>query len=161
MSEYQYLPYWSKMFTNQSPHEEEAQILIDFLKQFKFHSVLELGSGQGHLSRKLKENFTCHLTGLDLIAGNKFLDAFIKQDVTDFKPQNIFDLIVTRNFLMHIKPEHINQVLFNLIRKSKRFVAVEYYPEGKPPVLANHNFLHRYPGLSKERINKDRVILWV
>ena len=155
---YDYEQYWTTHFTCQEPHEQEANILIDFLKQFKFYSVLELGSGQGHLSKKLKENFNCHLTGLDLISGNKYLDYFIMKNVCDFKPDGIYDLIVTRNFLMHIKPQDIHQVLFNLIRKSKHFVAVEYVPITPKP-LSPHNFAHNYEGLGQTRINNERVIL--
>lgn len=149
------------MFTDQSPHEEEAKILINFLKQFTFYGVLELGSGQGHLSRKLKENFNCNLTGLDLIDDNQYLDSFIKADITKYAPRKIYDLIVTRNFLMHIKPSHIDTVLLNLILSSKYFVAVEYCPEKQPNRLASHNFAHSYKGLNLNRINHERAILWV
>lgn len=158
---YDYTSYWVRMFEDQSPHLKEAQILIDFLKQFEFKTILELGSGQGHLSKQLQKNFECHLTGLDLVSSNQYLDAFINTNVYGFKPETPYDLIVCRNFLMHIKPKHIDSVLFTLIRKSKHFVAVEYLPEIKPIILANHNFIHNYTGLNQKRINPERVILYV
>lgn len=160
MKSYSYTDYWSGHFTCQEPHEEEANLLIDFINQFKFYSILELGSGQGYLSKKLKENFTCYLTGLDLISGNPYLDAFIKKDICAFKPQEKYDLIITRNFLMHIKPDDIVAVLFNLVPKSNHFVAVEYYPKWYPLSLASHNFAHNYNGLTAKRISKDRAILF-
>ena len=158
MKSYDYQQYWSNHFECQEPHEQEAKLLIDFIKQFHFHSVLELGSGQGHLSKKLKENFDIYLTGLDLISDNECLDSFIKIDVCKFTPAKIYDLIVTRNFLMHIKPHDIDRVLSNLIGKSKHFVAVEYVPITPKP-LSPHNFAHNYEGLGQTRINNERVIL--
>jgi len=129
MKTYEYKEYWEKGFYERGITSKQSPEVMEYLKELVFRTVLEVGSGKGAFSKALKENFPhIHLTGLDIIDSNKWLDDFIKGDITKIEIKQ-YDLILCCNILLHIKPQHIHEVIKKLNENCKRLVVLDYYPQ--------------------------------
>ena len=151
---YDYNNYWSKSFTKQKKEGFLAEI-VEELKKIEFTTVLELGSGEGHLSQVLKKNFNINLTGMDIIGSNQYLDQFTQGNITKL-PFDNYDLIVGRFILLHIKPEHIEALIDKINSSCKNLLFVDYSPLEQIQ-LNEPNFLHKYPW-NESRLNKFNSI---
>lgn len=138
---YHYKEYWEKAFTAQQK-EGYFEDILNFLRTIKFNKVLEIGSGQGHISKLLKDNFNIELTGIDIIESNPYLDYFINSDITKIDLTH-YDLIIGRYVLMHIKPRDINPLMKKINDNSNHVCFLEYSPIESIP-LEPHNFEHSY-----------------
>lgn len=158
MAEYDYRSYWSMYY----PSQKEGWYIDDILDRVEsYHpkTILELGSGLGHTSKKIKERFpNSHLTGFDIVKGNEHLDFFLHGDLSLYDSYLRYDCIIAQNVLLHIKPEHIDNVLDRLFKWSKNIVILDYDPETEIP-LADHNFKHDYSRFpNKQRVSATNSI---
>ena len=154
---YDYSDYWWRAFSYQ---KEKGFIpeLLEHLKGVNFFNVLELGSGQGHLTKALKENFNCHITGIDIIGPNYFLDEYWQRDLSNLLFNKDFDLIVGRFILMHIKPQHIEHLLKQIKEHGKHLAFIDYNPL-EPIPLMEHNFYHNIQ-LPFKRLSPHNVLYY-
>ena len=143
MAEYNYRQYWIPYYISQKPGIYIPQIL-DTIALFKPKTILEMGSGMGHTSKAIKERFpSCHLTGIDVVKGNEHLDFFLHADLSKYDSYLRYDCIVAQSVLLHIKPEHIKELLNKMLKWSKNIVILDYDPEIPIP-LHDHNFKHDF-----------------
>jgi len=157
---YNYEPYWSANFALQG----KQPYIIDILKvmdTYKPKTILELGSGKGFTSSEIKNYFPeCSLTGIDIIAGNPYLDIYIKADLSEYDTDKKYDCILAQNVLLHIKPKHIKNVLDKIFKWSKNIVVFDYDPKDIIP-LADFNFRHVFSMFPhKQRLSDDNSIFY-
>lgn len=144
MKKYEYAKYWNQNFLTDQTDRQFIYDIISLMKKMQFTTVLELGSGVGNLSKHIKENFpSCHLTGIDIVKGNEYLDEFTHADITRYDTEKTFDVIVARCVLLHIRPEHIDRLVKKLLKWSKTVMILDYDPINVIP-LADHNFRHDF-----------------
>ena len=139
---YEYKQYWTPYYISQKPGVYIPQIL-HAIEQFNPKSILELGSGLGHTSKAIKEAMPCHLTGIDIVQGNDYLDEYINADLTKFDTDKKYDLILAQSVLLHIKPEHIKALLKRMHKWSQNIIVLDYDPE-VAILLDAHNFKHDF-----------------
>jgi len=133
----------------------QADEILGILKKLRFKSVLELGCGFGRITKLILDNFDVEYTAVDMSpeqighVKNDFENVNIVVDDITTMPENFFkdyDLVISVEFLMHIKPEHIEKV-FRIINNSaiRHIVNMDYAPVAKVKrQLSPHNFIHDY-----------------
>lgn len=158
MVEYEYKQYWTPYFISQKAGTYIPQIL-DKIAQFKPKTILEIGSGLGHTSKAIKERFpSCHLTGIDIIKGNDYLDEYINADLSEFDTKKRYDLVLAQSVFLHIKPKHIEKLLKKVHKWSKNVVVLDYDPETYI-LLQPHNFRHDFSVFpNKQRLSATNSI---
>ena len=133
----------------------------------KFHNkdraipnILEMGAGFGRITDIILNNWKVGAYDAVDISMDQLKHIrhshpdvhCVRQDITKLeegKPFKHYNLVICAEFLMHIKPEHIEQVLkVAKAAGNKHYLFLEYYPidEVKRP-LSVHNFAHDYPAL--------------
>ena len=156
MPKYKYDSFWE--IRGQEPaapfDDTKKQLIRDILKDIDYLTVLEFGCGNGELSQLIKEK-NCHLTGVDIsedrLQMNTDIDATILQDVTKDYLFPVSDLVICSHFLLHIKPEDINQVLEKMLKYSSKYVIfIEPNPSAKLGEWEYYNFQHDYTSLLVE-----------
>ena len=127
------------------------------IAELKPKSILDAGCGAGRLfplykgvERVLAVDFStsmlkyASMVKLTLGLSNVEIRNFDIRDAAFIGES--FDLILTRQVLMHIKPEDIKKTVDGLIGICKKNILIhEYF--GASPTLAPHNFRHDYPTL--------------
>lgn len=168
LNEYSYNSFWETqgkvMKGNWKPDSftimQEGHLRF-FLDQLQPKSVLELGAGFGRVTGIIKENYNVETYKAVDISSDQL--SFLhkdwpsvqcrQEDITTCAENafGVYDLVISVEFLMHIKPEHIEKV-FHLMNYSARYhiINLDYNPDArakKPTKLAKHNFTHDYPSL--------------
>ena len=190
---YDYIPCWlaegrvmrGKWEPNCYTMMQEGHLRYIIEQQFgkrDIPNVLELGAGFGRVTKIIKKNWkVAKYTAVDISPEqlehikrrwDTQVDTVLA-DITTLAENEWghMTLVVCAEFLMHIKPEHIEKVL-RIIRHAgeRSFAFMEYYPidEVKRP-LSVHNFLHDYPALLEKvwgtpfkfhRIYSHQGIFW-
>lgn len=144
MKKYNYKSYWEKNFKAQK-HGEFLKDISEQLSKINPSpkTILELGSGEGFVSKEIKINFSCHLTGIDIITGNIWLDEHVKADITEYDTDKRYDALIARYVLLHIKPDHIKSLLEKMFKWAKDIIIIDYDPLVDIP-LAPYNFKHDF-----------------
>lgn len=150
------------------PGREEVKQLLDELKP---KSLLDLGCGSGRL-------FDLYLGIPRVLAvdGSSTMLAHARKraeelklsniEVKQLKAQNIgelgeeIDLVLTRNVLMHVKPDDIVQVVHAIKKVARSSVLLVEYASNptRGVYLSPHNFVYDYPGLFSDwtcKVQKD------
>jgi SAM-dependent methyltransferase len=140
-------------------HERQEEALIKVLKPLYWRSVLEIGVGGGRITNLLHEmRPKSKYTGIDL--GQVQLDTgrkiwpegeFEQVAIEDFDPgDRQWELVITSEVLMHVKPDRIATAVANVLRSARRHaVMVEWdaAPEELERPIAPWNFPHDYRAL--------------
>lgn len=127
MTVYNYKDYWRERTKTPDAifNLKKQKDIENILTQLKFNTVLEPGCGSGQFSQIIKK-FDCKLTGVDIsnkrIKNNKFIDVGFEMNFINWLSHDKFDLVTCSHFLLHIKPEHINQVIKNIKSISKKHI---------------------------------------
>lgn len=143
----------------------QEEMLIDYLKNQEFTSVLELGCGFGRITKILLDNFPnienylCVDVSIDQIenaktyireSNNRDKVRFIESDIQGLNVNEKFDLVLASEVLLHVLPAEINMVIQKMISMSKLHVInIDWYEDRAPKVIAEHNFLHKYLDIYK------------
>lgn len=161
--------YWVGAGTHQTTlrwpgRQTQEKLLVEFLRGIEFKSVLDLGCAFGRIGMTVMENFDIdRYVGLDvspdalkkfrghldrkeiLVRGSPKID-LVESMIEDFKSNEKFDLVISCEVLMHVKPEDLPNVILHTLGYSKKHVInLDYWePELSVPHLAAHNFLHNY-----------------
>lgn len=144
-------------------YEAQEQALMALLEGLRFRSVLEVGCGFGRITRLIAGRWPdVAITALDLspdqlaATGAKVPGAeLVESTFEDFDPgARRWDLVLASEFLMHVPPESIAEVVAKLRDLTTRDVvtvdwAVPYPPE-RP--IADFNFCHDYAALYGEGV---------
>ena len=172
MKNYNYLEYWNER--GKTPADvwppEKSVYVSNVLGKLDFNTVLELGCGDGQLS-KIIRFFDCELTGLDIspdrLESNKFLHGAINSNFIDFTSTALFDLVICSHFLLHIKPKDLDNVFKKMLWHAKKYIMIiEPAPNQNLGQWEYYNFEHDINKLT-EKLNTeyysigDRIGLWL
>lgn len=159
MAEYDYRAYWTMYYPSQ--HEGwYIKEILDKVEEYHPKKILELGSGLGHTSKKIKERFpNCHLTGIDVVKDNEYLDFFLHADLSLYDSDLIYDCIIAQNVLLHIKPAHIHSLIKRMHVWSENIVVLDYDPKISVK-LADHNFRHDFSVFPNKVRVSDTNSIW-
>ena len=150
-------------------HERQEAALEPLLRGLWWRSVCEVGVGGGRIADLLhRMRPKSKYTGIDL--GATQLDAgrriwpdgeFVQSAIESYKPgDRTWDLVITSEVLMHVKPESIKRAVRNVLAMAgKHLVIVEWVPlpgELDNPV-APWNFPHDYRALLGEVTDETRT----
>lgn len=134
----------------------QQRFISNFLKECSFKNILEIGCGNGRLTKYLVnilhfETITAIDISDELISqakqNIKHPNVFFKiQDVLQFSYEKKFDLIFGGEILMHISPHDINNLIKNLITLcTGKLIFVEFYdPKYSNDSNKNYHFSHDY-----------------
>jgi len=161
---YTYDTYWKERgLTPAEPFSEEKQkFILSHLFKLDFDSILEFGVGNGELSKLILQNFSAYFEGFDVseariyqfeenmnyhnISYSKY--KVFQSDFRDYEPQlKEYDLTICSHFLLHIRPQHINEAIKLMLQHSKKYMVFfepnSYYP-GWPQRWEYYNFPYYY-----------------
>ena len=124
---YEYKSYWSQERDLGKYTEIKKQNIIYALKPFSFSTVLEIGPGQGELTRLLLDNFPIEkIQCVDIsrwyllqLPKNPILKK-TQADILEFDTQERFDLVISAHLLLHIEPENLSLVYNKMKSFSKK-----------------------------------------
>lgn len=170
---YNLKPYWKKRISTKTSQWSDshpkyyrliAKILTKTLGDMSPSTLLDVGCGAGSLFPIFKDIPEVH--GVDFIQRAIDLSekrvkkggyANIKLHVMDvgdlsFFERSYFDVVLTCNFLLHIRSSMIQQVIGELARVSRKYVVcIEYWLPQPPLKRSEHSFLHNYHKLFGEK----------
>lgn len=139
-------------------YEEQARELLDVLRGLEFRSVGEVGCGFGRIGMALKDCFNVVWTGFDLsrdqlttlrsrsapLGARAVVASAGRLPLGD----EIVDLVLTVEMMMHIPPERVKTVMAELFRVARRYVVhLDWYEDYLPGYETGWCWMHDYPGL--------------
>lgn len=177
MKTYEPQQYWSikgKEPADPFPIPKKIKIL-EALSSLKFDSVLELGCGDGQLTKiitdyfKPKRYLAVDLSA-DRLAKLEIPNIEKKQaDILNFETVEKFDLVISSHLLLHIEPHNIKKAIQTMYHYSKKYcVNIDPINFSIPGNWAYYNFPHDYFALWYEIVDslrfhqiEDKVGLWL
>ena len=165
MPKYRYLEFWENKGVEpaQPFNEDKRRLIRNILKDIDYTTVLEFGCGDGQLSQLIKEK-TCHLTGVDIsedrLQMNNDVDAKLLLNIanSDFLFP-VSDLVICSHFLLHIKPEDIEQVFKKMLKYSSKYlIMIEPNSNEIQGEWEYYNFKHDYLKLIDKYELKTRIL---
>jgi SAM-dependent methyltransferase len=140
----------------------QEKILLWYLKKLKFKSVLELGAGFGRIASVVTSNFDVdRYVAVDIsphqlshIRSNPQLQIVdpVLSNVHDLPFDSKFDLILSAEILLHVKPDDIFSLLTKLKKLSNNIINID--PDPDPAMhyhpLDYYNFLHDFEKIYKQ-----------
>ena len=165
MPKYRYLEFWENRGVEpaQPFHEDKRRLIRNILKDIDYATVLEFGCGDGQLSNLIKEK-SCHLTGVDIsedrLQMNNDIDAKLLLDITNSDYLfPVSDLVICSHFLLHIKPEDLEQVFEKMIKYSSKYlIMIEPNANEIKGEWEYYNFRHDYLKLIDKYELKTRIL---
>jgi len=158
---YEPIQFWTeqgKTYLSEYRHDDvykrQEYVLIEYLKNLEFKSVLELGCGFGRLTNLLLATFPIDVyVGLDVspdqlshIKPRRNL-MLMNTDILKFSTDMKFDLVLSAEVLMHQPPSDIQAIVDKMKSWSKKHIInIDYYKEEKEE-LVPYSFKHDYPAL--------------
>ena len=155
---------------NKEKYRIQEELLLDYLKKIKFSKILELGCGYGRITELIIKNFQVErYVAMDISSyliekaksnPNIKTVQFQVNDITNLSTIENFDLVISSEALMHVKPEKIKQVIDNIISISdKHVINIDWFDDQVPKIKFGHNFIHDYKKMysSKENVKITEV----
>jgi len=145
------------------------RVVSSILSKIKPGSLLDVGCGAGRLfplykgiPRVLAVDFSpsmlmhAYKMRSKLGLGNVEIRRFDVRELN--RLEESFDLVLSRNVLMHIKPEDMGRTVEGIIKVCRGHVLlIEYI--GSPEGLSPHNYSHNYPVLfSKMKLEFSKKV---
>ena len=176
MKRYEYAPYWMQRGKGPAePYPVQKKIkLLETLCDLKFDSVLEIGAGDGELTRIIMQYFKPkRYLAIDLVKERlDKIDVDVEKkeaDILHFETDEKFDLVIAAHTLLHIEQDNIRKIMQKMYHFSKKYVAhVDPIPFAISGSWAYYNFPHEYWELWYEMVNKvtfrqveEKVGLWL
>ena len=188
-----YVPekYWKKRgknFENEKIYEnsfyrDQEKKLLSFLDTLQFKSVLEVGCGFGRLTKLLlsrydiDDYFAIDISPDLLQKSQETFKNYNKiefqvSDITNFKTNKKYDLVIGTEVLMHVTPNEILENLKKLVSVSNRYVVnIDLYNKTEITLPKPHCFIHQYDSLyrtipsvvkvTKDQINEKQALFYV
>ena len=136
--------FWANDFGNEYTQRNAGETLlssnISFFSSILKHcdkvgSVIEFGANRGMNIKALKTLLPAtNLTGVEI--NQQAADEMsqigeievINESVLDFSTANQYDLVLSKGFLIHVNPEHLQSVYKKMVEASSRYILIaEYY----------------------------------
>ena len=150
-----------KSFYKNNPYSEkdykdQEQLILSYLKNLDFTTVLEVGCGYGRITKLINQNFEIKnylatelspdLVKIATEVNQEFQNIEFKQStIQDLDIDKKYDLVIGTEVLQHVLPNDIQSSVQKLVDISKKHVInVDISFEKTPPNLARHNFAHDY-----------------
>ena len=161
---YNYERFWEiRGQTPAEPFDDTKQnLILDILKDIDYLTVLEFGCGNGELSQLIKKK-NCHLTGVDIsedrLQMNTDIDGKVLTDITKDILLPVADLVICSHFLLHIKPDDLENVIKKMLKYSSKYVIfIEPNPKVDLGKWEYYNFQHDYDNLLNRMEIKYEVL---
>ena len=136
--------FWANEFGNEYTQRNTGAAMLasnlsffsDILKHCtKVNTLIEFGANKGMNMRALKALLpSAHFTGIEINKGAaeemSKIDGInvVNESVLDFEPNAQYDLVLSKGFLIHINPEHLQSVYKKMVQASSRYILIaEYY----------------------------------
>lgn len=157
---YRPLVYWHKAgpmnISDKTRHH--YQLMEQHLMKLEFHTVFELGIGEGHFAkelldkREIKKYDSCDITPCRQVVARRRLAEYpqFSTSLSPFQTLELghkYDLVLAMQCLMHIPAREIKGVVGKMIDQSNRYVVNMDYWSPVTKQLSPHCFLHDYEGL--------------
>lgn len=166
--------YWEPDIPKSPEYIAQEEVLERIAVDLNFTTVLEIGCGGGRVGQLLQRvNPDMVYTGIDispdaLAVASIYIDngKFIRTSIQDFRPGNRkWDLVVSSEVLMHIKPEEVDDAIAKMKRLGRQILAVEWLPQKtiyKESDIAPWNWPHNYSALGTPvaYTGEQAVYLW-
>ena len=156
---YDNVEYWSHRGNELGKYTEmKKQNILEALKPLSFSSVLEIGSGQGELTRLILDNFPVEkyecvdISRLYLaqLPNNPILKK-TNSDFLNYYTNERFDLVIAAHVLLHIEHENLLSFWVKMGELSKKYVChIDPIKENIPRKWEYYNFPHDYTQLHPE-----------
>jgi len=109
-------------------HEKERVDQIMGMIPADVNTVLDIGTGAGHIYRRLKERCGLRPFGMDIsleLVGRLQENTISVADIKNipFKDRS-FDLVLTADVIEHISPDDFNKSISEIIRVSKKYILI-------------------------------------
>lgn len=136
----------------------QEEILLDTLQTLSFSSVLEVGCGFGRITKLMLDNFKSisEYTAVDISPdqvsnARRYINSdkvnFVVSDAQSFTPEKKYDLVISIEVLLHIRPDEVQKVMARLLSWADGyFVHVDWYGNEIRHAYS-HNFMHDYEQL--------------
>ena len=130
-------------------------LTIQQLKKLQFHTVFEIGIGEGHVTEavlnecKISKYDACDMSPVRQHEAAGRLAQYpqftsVLEPFQTIRLNHQYDMILALQCLMHIPPRDMKSIIAKMIRHAKKYVVnVDYYNETKER-LAPHCFGHDY-----------------
>lgn len=130
-----------------------CRFAVDVIEKLKFHTVLDAGTGNGALTRLMREHsksaFGIELSRavLEKECPDMLAKGYVEPGILTNLPyeDNSFDLVFSADVLEHIHPEEADIVISELIRVSRRHIFMSISLKGHTKATAdNDDEAHRH-----------------
>jgi len=174
LKRYEYAQFWQQK--GKEPAEKYSTdkkiAILEALCSLKFDSVLEIGAGDGELTKIITEYFKPRrYLAIDLSDDRlSRIDLPIEKrqaDILSFETDEKFDLVISAHTLLHIEPENIRKVMQKMYHFSKKYVVnidpIHFSIEGTWTYYNfPHDYFHLWGEIADYSFNRieDRVGLW-
>ncbi len=158
----------------------QEEMLTDYLKQYPFSTVLEVGCGFGRVTRlllsafpQIKEYFAFDLSPhqienaklnvQDVNLGKEKI-GFMVSDIQSFQSNKKFDLVIASEVFMHVLPSEINEIIGKLVNFSNEHMCnIDWYEEKPPKKAESFNFIHQYEKIYQDiplvkKVNRTPIV---
>lgn len=163
--------YWRSTPPSEYPtHRRQEHRLERLLGSLDFDTALELGAGNGRITRLLAGHPTTVVDiapdRVEALRSRLGVEGTASR-IQDFAPSRTWDLVIAVEVLMHIPPSDIEAVCNQLRSLANRYIVTCDWstplPKGRTP--AAHNWLHDYASLLRPtrtiRIGRQSIYLAV
>ena len=149
--------------------EDCTKLILSYLKNLDFATVLEVGCGYGRITKLINKNFKIKnyfatelspdLVKIAAEVNQEFQNIEFKQStIQDLEIDKKFDLVIGTEVLQHVLPNDIQSSIQKLVDISnKHVINVDISFEGMPPNLARHNFAHNYKKIYSQCTNVKKI----
>lgn len=130
-----------------------CRFAVDIIEKLKFHTVLDAGTGNGALTRLMREHgknaFGIELSRavLEKECPDLLAKGYVEPGILTNLPyeDNAFDLVFSADVLEHIHPEEVDGVIKELIRVTRRHVFMSISLKGHTKLAeGNDQEAHRH-----------------
>lgn len=146
-------------------HIAQELALIHFLQPLKFSTVLDVGCGFGRIGQQLVERRNVEYTGIDISeqridqARRRIPEGLFEvTTLTDFVPDEQYDLVLAVEFLMHVPPNEVVDAVAALRSMASRHVVTVDWTEPVDKTTKPHNWRHDYAALFGDALVRSEKV---